>query len=57
MLDMYIDEDQILDLFNIYYIIQENNKEDLEYKVKKIKDSRVKYKKYVESKISSEEEL
>lgn len=58
MLDMYIDEDEILGLFNIYSIIQENNKEDLEYKVKKkIKDSRVKYKKYVESKISSEKEL
>lgn len=58
MLDMCIDENEILDLLNIYSIIEENNKKDLEYKVKNMmKESKIKYKKYVESKVSSEEEL
>lgn len=58
MLDMCIDENEILDLLNIYSIIEENNKKDLEYKVKNImKESKIKYKKYVESKVSSEEQL
>lgn len=56
MLDMCIDENEILDLLNIYSIIEENNKKDLEYKVKNMmKESKIKYKKYVESKVSSEE--
>lgn len=55
MLDMCIDENEILDLFNIYSIIEENNKKDLEYKVKNImQDGKSKYKKYVESKVSLE---
>ena len=58
MLDMCIDENEILDLLNIYSIIEENNKKDLEYKVKNMmKESKIKYKKYVESKVSSEEQL
>lgn len=58
MLDMCIDENEILDLLNIYSIVEENNKKDLEYKVKNMmKESKIKYKKYVESKVSSEEEL
>lgn len=58
MLDMCIDENEILDLLNIYSIIEENNKKDLEYKVKNMmKESKIKYKKYVESKVFSEEEL
>ena len=58
MLDMCIEESEILDLLNIYSIIEENNKKDLEYKVKNMmKESKIKYKKYVESKVSSEEEL
>lgn len=58
MLDMCIDENEILDLLNIYSIVEENNKKDLEYKVKNMmKESKIKYKKYVESKVSSEEQL
>lgn len=58
MLDMCIDENEILDLLNTYSIVEENNKKDLEYKVKNMmKESKIKYKKYVESKVSSEEEL
>lgn len=58
MLDMCIDENEILDLLNIYSIVEENNKKDLEYKVKNMmKESKIKYKKYVESKVFSEEEL
>ena len=58
MTDMCIDENEILDLLNIYSIIEENNKKDLEYKVKNMmKESKIKYKKYVESKVSSEEQL
>ena len=58
MLDMCIEESEILDLLNIYSIIEENNKKDLEYKVKNMmEESKIKYKKYVESKVSSEEEL
>ena len=58
MLDMCIDENEILDLLNIYSIVEENNRKDLEYKVKNMmKESKIKYKKYVESKVSSEEQL
>lgn len=58
MLDMCIDENEILDLLNTYSIVEENNKKDLEYKVKNMmKESKIKYKKYVESKVSSEEQL
>ena len=55
VLDMCIDENEILDLFNIYSIIEENNKKNLEYKVKNImEESKIKYKKYVESKVLEE---
>ena len=58
MTDMCIDENEILDLFNIYSIIEENNKKDLECEVKNMmEESKIKYKKYVESKVSSEEQL
>ena len=58
MTDMCIDENEILDLFNIYSIIEENNKKDLECEVKNMmEESKIKYKKYVESKIDAEEEV
>lgn len=58
MTDMCIDENEILDLFNIYSIIEENNKKDLECEVKNMmEESKIKHKKYVESKIDAEEEV
>lgn len=58
MTDMCIDENEILDLFNIYSIIEENNKKDLECEVKNMmEESKIKYKKYVERKIDAEEEV
>ncbi|WP_297712606.1 transposase [Clostridium sp.] len=58
MLDICIDESEILDLFNIYSIIEENNKKDLEHKVRNIMEGgKIKYRNYVESKVYSEEEL
>ena len=58
MTDMCIDENEILDLFNIYSIIEENNKKDLECEVKNMmEESKIKYTKYVESKIDAEEEV
>lgn len=51
-LDMCIDESEILDLFDIYSIVEENNKDYMQSKVKNmIEQNKIKYKKYVESKM------
>ena len=51
-LDMCIYENEILDLFDIYSIVEENNKGYMQSKVKNmIEQNKIKYKKYVESKM------
>ena len=51
-LDMCIYENEILDLFDIYSIVEENNKGYMQGKVKNmIEQNKIKYKKYVESKM------
>ena len=47
----YISVDEILNVFDMYFIVEDNNNENLKKKVRQRLDSRGKYKQFVEEKI------
>ena len=53
--ELYIHDKEILDIFNMYLIIEDNRIERIRSRVKhSIEDNRFRYKNYVEEKIASE---